>query len=147
MGFFTWIASKAIGGTFGRMFSGVLDYRNVKAGIEAGVIKDVVLADLEINRMKLQLAAVNNQWWVTRWIMPAFAYPVAFHFGAVIADSVFLFDWNVAALPKPLDEWEGQIILSFFIVGTAERLVSTWMNRGIVSSLVTNAKSLFRHNR
>ncbi len=143
LGIFKWIFSS----TFGSVFSGVLDYRNVKAGIEAGVLKEVIQSDIEINRLKLQMAAVNNQWWVTRWIMPAFAWPVAVHWGAVILDSVFLFPWNVAALPHPLDEWEGQIILSFFIIGTTEKLVSQWLNRGIVQSLVTNAKSLFHHEK
>lgn len=140
---FGWIFSAS----FGKIFSGVLDYRNVKATIEAGVLKEVIQSDIEINRLKMQMAAVNNQWWVTRWIMPGFAYPVMLHWGAVIADSVFMFPWNVAALPHPLDEWEGQIILSFFIIGTAEKMVGQWMNRGIVQSLVTNAKSLFHKSK
>lgn len=137
---FGWIFSS----TFGKLFGGILDYRNVKAGIEAGVLTQVIQSDIEINRLKLQMAAINNQWWVTRWLMPAFAWPMAFHLGAVVADSVFLFDWNVAALPGPIAEWEGQIVLSFFIIGTTEKLVSQWLNRGIVQSLVTNAKSIFR---
>lgn len=144
---FKWIAGKIFGATFGKMFSGVLDYRNVKAGIEAGVIEDVVLADLELNRIKVQMAQVNNQWWASRWIVPGFAYITMAHYGAVVLDSIFLFDWNVAALPGPIADWEGQIILSFFIIGTTGNLVSQWMNRGIVQSLVTNAKAVFTKHK
>lgn len=140
---FGWIFSS----TFGKMFSGVLDYRNVKAGIEAGVIKDVVLADLELNRIKVQMAQVNQQWWASRWIVPGFAYITMAHYGAVVLDSIFLFDWNVAALPGPIADWEGQIILSFFIIGTTGNLISQWMNRGIVQSLVTNAKRVFDRSK
>lgn len=142
-----WSVIKFALGPITKLFSGVMDYRNVKAGIEAGVLTEVIQADIEINRMKAQMAAVNQQWWVTRYIMPAFAYPIAFHFGAVILDSIFAFEWNIAALPKPMDEWEGQIILSFFIVGTAERVAIQWMNRGIVQSLVTNVKSIFKRGK
>lgn len=142
-----WTFFKFLLGPIGRILSGYGDYRNQKSIIEAGVITSVIQSDIEINRVKLQMAAINQQWWVTRWIMPAFAYPVAAHFGAVILDSIFHFSWNIAALPKPLDEWEGQIILSFFIVGTAERLVSQWLNRGIVQSLAATTREVFGFHR
>lgn len=142
-----WLFIKWALGPITKIMSGVFDYKNQKAIIEAGVLREVVLSDIEINRMKLQMAEINKEWWVTRWIMPAFAYPVAFHFGAVILDSVFLFDWNVAALPGPLADWEGQIILSFFIVGTAERVVTKWLNRGLVNSVVEGTRSIFHKSK
>lgn len=141
-----WTFIKFALGPIGRILSGYGDYRNQKSIIEAGILTSVIHADIETNRMKLQMAAINNEWWVTRWIMPAFAYPVAVHWIAVILDSIFFFEWNVAALPKPLDEWEGQIILSFFIIGTTQSMINKWLNRGIVSSAITNARTLFRKN-
>lgn len=143
MGIVSSIVGGIFSGTFGKMFSGILDYRNVKAGIEAGVLTEVIKSDIEINRMKKEMAIINREWWVTAWIMPAFAYPVAAHWGAVILDSIFHFGWKVAALPGVMAEWEGQIVLSFFIVGTAERVVTKWLNRGLVSSVITNIKSVF----
>ncbi|EEX09640.1 conserved hypothetical protein [Ruegeria lacuscaerulensis ITI-1157] len=50
-----------------------------------------------------------------------FAVPLAFWFGAVVVYSVFWCHgcaypqgWTIAALPAPLDEWAGLIIISIF---------------------------------
>lgn len=55
------------------------------------------------------------------WLMVLFAAPLAFWFGAVVLYSVFWCqgcpypkDWTIAALPPPLDEWAGIIIISIF---------------------------------
>lgn len=45
-----------------------------------------------------------------------FVVPLGLWWTAVIADSIFSFSWNVAALPSPLDEWAGGILLSLFLV-------------------------------
>lgn len=144
MGFATWIIGKVTGGAFGAVFGPMFDIKNQRNIMEAGLLKESIQADLELNRMKMQMAAIHNEWWVTRWIMPAFAYPIAFHFGAVVVDSVFMFpNWTIAALPGPMAEWEGQIILSFFIIGTAERMVSKWVNKSLVGNVIENVKAIF----
>lgn len=139
---FGWIVSKIASTAFGKLFSGFLDYRNQKSVIEAGILTQVIESDIEINRMKMHMASINNEWWVTRWIMPSFAYPVAAWWSAVILDSIFHFGWKISALPPPLNEWAGQIILSFFIIGTTQGLIKQWMNRGLVSSVIQNVKSI-----
>ena len=58
-------------------------------------------------------------------LMLLFAIPLAVHFAAVIAYSIlwcagcaYPRDWTIAALPAPLDEWSGVIIVSIFgVVG------------------------------
>lgn len=144
---FGWIASKVLGSAFGKLFGGFLDYRNQKSVIEAGILTSVIESDIEINKMKMQMAALNKEWWVTRWIMPGFAYITMAHYGAVVADSIFLFDWNVAALPGSFANWEGEIILSFFIIGTTQSLIKQWMNRGLVSSVIQNVKSIIPNSK
>lgn len=54
-------------------------------------------------------------------LMLLFAVPLAFWFGAVVLYSVFWCQgcawpqgWSVAALPAPLDQWAGGIILAIF---------------------------------
>ena len=49
-----------------------------------------------------------------------FVLPLGVWWAAVIADSIFRFSWNVAALPAPLDEWAGGIVLSLFLVDGAQ---------------------------
>jgi hypothetical protein len=59
------------------------------------------------------------------WLMLLFAVPLALWFAAVIVYSVFWCQgcaypqtWTVAALPSPLDQWAGGIIVSIFgVVG------------------------------
>jgi hypothetical protein len=59
------------------------------------------------------------------WLMLLFAGPLAFWWGAVLVYSVLWCQgcvwpqpWIVAALPAPLDEWAGLIVVSIFgVVG------------------------------
>lgn len=55
------------------------------------------------------------------WLMLAFAVPLAFWWSAVLVYSVmwcagcaFPQSWTVAALPSPLDEWAGLIVMAIF---------------------------------
>ena len=63
------------------------------------------------------------------WLMMAFAGPLALWWAAVLVYSVlwcqgcaFPQPWTVAALPAPLDEWAGLIVLSIFGVLGVDRL-------------------------
>jgi hypothetical protein len=66
---------------------------------------------------------------VTALMRPAFAYPLAIYYAAVIADSLFHFTWNVAALPAPIGEWSGWIISAIFLSESGERITRTIANR------------------
>lgn len=63
------------------------------------------------------------------WLTIIFSLPLAFWFGAVIIYSVFWCsdcaypqDWTIAALPPPLSDWAGGIIISIFGVVGVSRL-------------------------
>jgi hypothetical protein len=66
---------------------------------------------------------------VTSLMRPAFAYPLAAYYGAVIADSLFHFRWNVSALPAPIGDWSGWIISAIFLSESGERITRTIANR------------------
>ena len=61
------------------------------------------------------------------WLMLMLALPMAFWHGAVAIYSVFWCagcaypkDWTIAALPAPLDEWAGLMIISIFgVIGVS----------------------------
>ena len=61
-------------------------------------------------------------------LMLLFAIPLAFWFGSVVIYSVFWCQgcaypqtWSIAALPPPLDQWSGMIIISIFgVVGVTK---------------------------
>ena len=55
------------------------------------------------------------------WLCLLFALPLAFWFASVVVYSVFWCSgcafpqtWTIAALPAPLDEWAGMMIVSLF---------------------------------
>ena len=66
---------------------------------------------------------------VTSLLRPAFAYPLAAYYAAVIADSLLHFRWNVAALPAPIGEWSGWIISAIFLSESGERITRTLVGR------------------
>ena len=62
------------------------------------------------------------------WLMLIFAVPLAFWWAAVIIYSVLWCqgcawpqEWSIAALPPPLDEWAGIIVVSIFGVLGVDR--------------------------
>jgi len=63
------------------------------------------------------------------WLMLLFAVPAALHFGAVVAYSILWCrscvwpqPWSIAALPSPMDSWEGAMVLAIFGVVGLNRL-------------------------
>lgn len=63
------------------------------------------------------------------WLMLIFAAPLAFWWSAVLLYSVFWCAacvspqaWSIAALPAPLDEWAGLIVMAIFGVLGIDRL-------------------------
>ena len=63
------------------------------------------------------------------WLMMLFAAPLAFWFASVVVYSVFWCagcvypqTWTIAALPAPLDDWAGGMIISIFGVIGVSRL-------------------------
>lgn len=61
---------------------------------------------------EVRLATAN--FWEMRLITFLIAAPFVWHLWLVGFDTMYPQTWNVEAWPKPFDEWEGAIILSFF---------------------------------
>ena len=120
--------------------SGLLDkvLGHLRAKAESDVERERIGATVAIEEVKAELARRQAQRdvlvaeqgrLVTSLMRPAFAYPLALYYAAVIADSLFLFDWNVAALPAPIGEWSGWIISAIFLSESGERITRTIVGR------------------
>lgn len=152
MGLISWISSGVLKGILDPLTGlaeKALDSKVAMARVGAEVSIESMHADIELNKLKKDMNQMYQGWWVTRWIVPGFAYPLIIWWGAIVFDSVFphLFEgWNVAALPGPLQDWAGQIILSFFLVRGIELFTNPL--RGIVTAtfgqkIVEKVKSAF----
>lgn len=65
-----------------------------------------------------------------RYLMNFIGFTFALHAFAVVMYSIFFCSrcmapqtWVVAALPAPFDQWEGAIIMSFFVQFTAQQFM------------------------
>jgi hypothetical protein len=119
---------------------GVLDrvLTSLKAHADNAVERERIDASVAIEHVKTELARRQAQRdvlvaeqgrLITSLMRPAFAYPLAIYYAAVIADSLFQFRWNVAALPAPIGEWSGWIISAIFLSESGERIARTVVRR------------------
>ncbi len=120
--------------------SGLIDkvLAHLQAQAQSQVERDKVTAEVAIAHINAEIARRQAQRdvlvaeqgrLVTAMMRPAFAYPLAVYYAAVIADSLFHFAWNVAALPPPIGDWSGWIISAIFLSESGERITRTIVNR------------------
>lgn len=117
---------------FGGLFKGplgrILD--TIDHRMDAGVQRDQIKAKAVSDFTQAQVAVVNGK----GWLFPLFfIVPVGLHFSAVCVYSVFWCrgcafpaQWSIAALPAPFDQWEGAIVLSYFVGATGMGIMSRW---------------------
>ena len=76
-----------------------------------------LLAYVEERKVIAQERAAQHLSPWTAWMIPTAFGLCMLHFGAIVLDSTFLFNWRVAKLPPPYDEMERYIMLS--VIGVA----------------------------
>jgi hypothetical protein len=120
--------------------SGLLDrvLGAMKARADSAVERERIDASVAVEQIKAEIARRQAQRDVllaeqgrplTAFMRPAFAYPLAVYYAAVIADSLFHFRWNVAALPPPIGDWSGWIISAIFLSESGERIARSVARR------------------
>ncbi len=70
----------------------------------------------ERKAMAAERAAQRLSPW-TAWMIPTAFGLCMIHFGAIVLDSTFLFNWRVAKLPPPYDAMEWSIVMA--VIGVA----------------------------
>lgn len=128
---FTKVLSWLSGGMLDRMLDHLerrADSETERERIRTNVTIEEIKAEIESRRAARDIVIAEQGWWVTALIRPAFAWPLAIWWAAVIADSLFRFEWNVAALPAPLDEWSGWIIAAYFLTRPIEKAARSFIH-------------------
>lgn len=94
--------------------------RDVKLA-QIGADKDqsiaLVQAEIEANKLRAGMGSQHS------WLMALIALPYVLHSGAVMLDTTFKFGWGIPVAPGKFAEYEGQILLSFFVVSAASALI------------------------
>lgn len=128
-----------------------IDYQSQKLNVELEGFKtaggfDVqaytvyMNALVETNRMKL----AQNAWWGAKLIILTAGWPCAIHMAAIMLDSLPFYiplfmsqghvigSWGVPKPPAPYDDYQRQIVLSFFIIMPVMPMASAiaqWLGR------------------
>lgn len=114
---------KWIGQAFLRVFTGgtldsILDTINKRMDSETE--REKVKADVTKKWIEAQAGLLVGRTW---WFQLFFVIPLGVWWTAVILDSIFRWEHDIAALPYPLDEWAGWIISALFIVDGGKALL------------------------
>lgn len=90
---------------------------------------EVVLKDIEskmdARRQATEIRMATSGFWEMRLITFLIAGCFTLHLVLVALDTCFQFGWRIPAFPKPFDEWQGTILLSFFGVQVAGKALDT----------------------
>lgn len=102
-------------------------------GIDSAAYTAWLNASVEVARIK----AAANAWWGAKAIVMIAGAPCALHMAAVMLDSMPFWghvvgSWGVPKPPAPYDQYQRDIVMSFFIVAPAMPLISAasqWLGR------------------
>lgn len=102
-----------------------LDAANTSDRIAADLAIREIEAGIEARKRAHELRLATSGFWEMRLLTFAIAFPFVMHLWAVWLDTQFRFGWEVPKFPKPMDEWQGAIMLSFFGIYTLGRTVQS----------------------
>jgi len=142
-----WISGGGLTGVVGSILGhrkdmATIDLEAFQGGTKADVAKFTAYLDFTLENNRLKLA--QNAWWGAKAIIMICAGSCAFHFAAVMFDSVPFWipllmsdahvvgSWRIPKPPPPYDDYQGKIILSFFLVAPAMPVLqsfSAWLVR------------------
>jgi hypothetical protein len=105
------------------------DSQTEREKIDASVAIEQVRAEVARRQAQRDVLVAEQGRLITSLMRPAFAYPLAIYYAAVILDSLLHFRWNVAALPGPIGDWSGWIISAIFLSESGERVARTLVGR------------------
>ena len=98
--------------------------------IAADVAQSHLLAEIESRKAQRDIIIAEQSHWSTRLIRPMFAWPLAIYWAAIIADSMYFHSQSILALPSPMDEWAGIMVLAYFGGRPIEKIGMAFVRQG-----------------
>lgn len=119
--FFAFVAKIGLGGFVNRAI-GLLEQKAELEGnqdkLRTQVTIEAMRSAVDETRIMANLTKSKMTYQIFWYFLALFIVPLGIWWAAVIADSLFHWEWNVAALPHPLDLWAGDMIKWLFYVGS-----------------------------
>lgn len=94
--------------------------QSIDRGMDDGDKKEAVKAEVTKRWIDRQADLLVGRTW---WFQLFFVIPLGLWWTAIILDSILPGNWDIAALPAPLDEWAAWIISALFIVDGGKALI------------------------
>lgn len=114
----SWLGKGALRLFTGGSLDSILDVINNK--MDSDVEKERLKSEVTKEWIRAQASLLVGRTW---WFQLFFVIPLGMWWSAVILDSIFGWEHNIAALPPPLDTWAGWIISALFIVDGSKALM------------------------
>ncbi len=92
---------------------------------EAQIALKQIDAELAARKSAREIRLATSGYWEMRVLTFLIALPFVVHLNLVGLDTSFSLGWGISAFPEPFDEWEGNILLSFFGVYAVSRGLAT----------------------
>lgn len=104
-------------------------------GRAIGMVEKKIDNENDRERIKAEVVKVwlQNRMALPWWLDALFIVPLATWFAAVVVYSIlfhangpFPVPWDIAALPKPLDDWAGAIVMARFAPAMIQKFFGGW---------------------
>lgn len=125
---FQWVLSWFGGGVLDKLLKAYEKHQDTAVEQDktrAKVLEAQIASELERVRLSNQVRLATAGFWEMRVITFLIAFPFVAHLWSVWLDTQFKLGWKVFEFPKPFNEWQGAILLSFFGVGLASKAITS----------------------
>lgn len=117
----TWLLSLFTG----PLLNKALDYFAARQDRKAQIALKEIDAEIDARRAAREIRLATAGFLEMRVLTFLIALPFVIHVNLVGLDTNFSLGWGISAFPKPFDEWEGRILLSFFGIYTIGKGITT----------------------
>ncbi|GJD31518.1 hypothetical protein PMNALOAF_2777 [Methylobacterium adhaesivum] len=124
---FTGDTVKALASTVAKFKDSAVESERVKASVAMKQLE----AKLEADRLSQQVRLATAGFFEMRVLTFFTAFPFVAHLNLVALDTCFKLGLKVPAFPRPFDEWQGAILLSFFGIAVGGKIAT-----GIVGAIL-----------
>lgn len=113
-GFGGWLANLLTGGLLDKILGAWQAHEKAKLERQSEQDRQAFQERMQQRQDVKEIRLATANFWEMRLLTFLIALPFVTHLWLVTFDTLWPQPWNVEAFPNPFNDWEGQILLSFF---------------------------------